>query len=68
METMYSTTQAGYQAWLADGNVGTFENFLEAQVKVTDKQHLIEKIVTELKEMSLSDLKEILGNIRNRNF
>lgn len=68
METMYSTTQAGYQGWLADGNEGTFEDFLEEQAKVSDKQHLIKTILAELKEMNITELKEILGNIRNSNF
>lgn len=68
IETMYSITQAGYQGWLADGNKGSFENFLEAQAKVSDKQYLIEKIVAELQKMSITNLKEILDVIYDRNF
>lgn len=68
IETMYSMTEAGYQGWLADGNKGSFENFLEAQAKVSDKQYLIEKILAELKQMSITNLKEILDVIYDRNF
>lgn len=68
METIYSITQAGYQGWLADGNNGSFENFLEAQAKVSDKQYLIEKILAELKRMSITDLKEILEMIYDGRF
>ncbi len=68
IETIYSITQAGYQGWLADGNKGSFENFLEAQAKISDKQHLIEKIVAALKQMSISELKELLDVIYDRNF
>ena len=67
-ETMYSLTQAGYQGWLADGNRGTFENFLEAQAKVSDKQYLIEKILAELKGMNILELKELLDVIYDSNF
>ena len=38
IDTIYSITQAGYQGWLADGNKGTLEDFLEAQEKVSDKE------------------------------
>ncbi len=68
IETIYSITQAGYQGWLADGNRGSFENFLEAQAKVSDKQYLIEKILAELKGMNITELKEILDVIYDRNF
>lgn len=68
IETMYSITEPGYQAWLADGNKGSFENFLEAQAKVSDKQYLIELILAELKKMSITDLKQILDVIYDRNF
>lgn len=68
IETIYSITQAGYQGWLADGNKGAFEDFLEDQAKISDKQHLIEKIVAELKQMKITELKELLEIIYARNF
>jgi len=55
-------------AWLEDGNEGTYEDFLQDQAKVSDKEHLIKKIEAELYEMSLKELKEILEMIRDRNF
>ena len=68
MDIIYSTTQAGYRAWLDDGNQGTYEDFLQDQAKVSDKKHLIETIVGELEEMSLEELKELLEAIRDKNF
>ena len=68
IDTMYSTTQAGYQGWLADRNKGSFEDFLGTQAKVSDKKYLIEKIVAGLKDMSISELKELLDSIYDRNF
>ena len=68
MDISYSMTQPGYRAWLEDGNEGTFENFLQDQAKVSNKEHLIETIVGELEEMSLEELRELLEAIRDRNF
>ena len=68
MDVTYSLTQPGYRAWLDDGNEGSFEDFLQDQAKVNDKEYLIEKIEAELYEMSLEELKEILEVIRDRNF
>ena len=68
IDLIYSMTEPGYQGWLADGNKGSFENFLEAQAKVSDKKYLIEKIVAELKEMNITELKELLDVIYDRNF
>ena len=68
MDVTYSMTQAGYRAWFEDGNQGTFEDFLQDQAKVSNKEHIIETIVGELEQMSLEELKEILEIIRDRNF
>ena len=68
MDISYSMTEAGYRAWLEDGNKGTFEDFLQDQAKVSNREHLIEKIATELNEMSLEELKELLEAIYNKNF
>lgn len=61
-------TEPGYRAWLDDGNEGTFEDFLQDQAKLSNKEHLIETIVGELEEMSLEELRELLEAIRDRNF
>ena len=68
MDVSYSMTEPGYRAWLEDGNEGTFEDFLQDQAKVSNKEHLIETIVGELEEMSLEELRELLEAIRDRNF
>jgi len=68
MDITYSMTQPGYRAWLEDGNEGTFEDFLQDQAKVSDKEHIIQTIVGELEEMSLEELRELLEAIRDRNF
>lgn len=68
MEVSYSMTEPGYRAWLDDGNEGTFEDFLQDQAKLGNKEHLIETIVGELEEMSLEELRELLEAIRDRNF
>jgi len=68
MDTSYSITEPGYQGWLADGNKGSFEDFLEAQAKVSDKEYLIETILAELKEMNITELKEILEMIYDGRF
>jgi len=68
MDIAYSMTQPGYRAWLEDGNEGTFEDFLQDQAKLSNKEHLIETIVGELEEMSLEELRELLEAIRDRNF
>ena len=68
MDISYSMTEPGYRAWLDDGNEGTFEDFLQDQAKLSNKEHLIETIVGELEEMSLEELRELLEAIRDRNF
>ena len=68
MDVSYSMTQAGYQAWLEDGNNGSFGDFLQDQARVSNKEYLIETILGELKKMSLEELKELLEAIRDRNF
>jgi len=68
MDVSYSMTEPGYRAWLDDGNEGTFEDFLQDQAKLSNKEHLIETIVGELEEMSLEELRELLEAIRDRNF
>ncbi len=68
MDVSYSMTEPGYRAWLEDGNEGTFEDFLQDQAKLSNKEHLIETIVGELEEMSLEELRELLEAIRDRNF
>ena len=67
MDVIYSKTQAGYRAWLEDGNEGTYEDFLQGQAKVSDKKHLIEKIEAELNEI-LEEVKDLLEAIYNKNF
>lgn len=47
MDVTYSLTQPGYRAWLEDGNEGTYEDFLQDQARVSDKEHIINTIVDE---------------------
>ncbi len=61
----YSSSVAGYEAWLEDGNVGTFEEFRE-QVKIGSKQYLRDKIVLLLNGMSVEELQEVLEIITER--
>ena len=68
MDVSYGMTEPGYRAWLDDGNEGTFDDFLQDQAKLSNKEHLIETIVGELEEMSLEELRELLEAIRDRNF
>ena len=49
MDVSYSMTEPGYRAWLDDGNEGTFEDFLQDQAKLSNKEHLIETIVGEFR-------------------
>lgn len=64
----YSVSDAGYQAWLADGHKGSFEAFLESQARIHNKEYIIEQILAELSEMSVTELGRILENLRDRNF
>ena len=68
MNVSYSMTEPGYRAWLDDGNEGTFENFLQDQAKINNKQCIIQEILAELEEMSLEELRELLEAKRDRNF
>ena len=68
MNIAYSVTEPGYRAWLEDGNQGSFEDFLQDQARMSNKEWLIEKILAELNRMSLEELKELLEAIRGRNF
>lgn len=61
----YSSSVAGYEAWLEDGNIGTLEDFRE-EVRVGSKQYLRDKIVLLLNGMSVEGLKEVLEIIRER--
>lgn len=64
----YSVSDAGYQAWLADGHQGSFEAFLESQARINNKEYIIQQIFAELSEMSVTELGRILENLRDRNF
>ena len=68
MNVSYSMTEPGYRAWLDDGNEGTFENFLQDQAKINNKQCIIQEILAELEEMNLEELRELLEAKRDRNF
>ena len=67
-DILYSMSGPGYEAWLADGHKGTFEDFLESQSLVSDKEWMIEKILAELLEMSLAELKKVFELIRDKKF
>ena len=60
--------EPGCRAWVDDGNEGTFENFLQDQAKINNKQCIIQEILAELEEMSLEELRELLEAKRDRNF
>ena len=64
----YSISEAGYRAWLADGHSGSFEAFLESQSRIAEKEYIIQQILTELLDMSMTELTGILENLRDRNF
>lgn len=68
MDISYSMTEPGYRAWLEDGNKGSFEDFLQDQVRMSNKEWLIEKILAELNRMNLEELKQLLEAIYDRNF
>ena len=68
MNVSYSMTEPGCRAWVDDGNEGTFENFLQDQAKINNKQCIIQEILAELEEMSLEELRELLEAKRDRNF
>ena len=68
MDIAYSPTQPGYDAWLADGNEGSFEDFLQDCASVSNKEHILEEIVKELEDMDMKELRELLEVIRDRNF
>lgn len=60
----YSPTQAGYEAWLEDGNIGNFEDFLEECVKFVGREVVIKSIMKELDKLSKEELEEALAFIQ----
>jgi len=60
----YSPTRQGYEAWLDDGNVGSYQDFLKQCKAITSKDELIEIILDELQDMSVKELQEILREVR----
>lgn len=68
IDIAYSITGSGYEAWLTDGNKGSFEKFLEAQARINDREYILEEIFRELKDMTLTELKGLLEMLRDRGF
>jgi len=60
----YSPTLAGYRAWLENGNVGNIEEFIEECGKASEKEMMMNEIMSELKNLSLEELKEVLSFTR----
>lgn len=67
-EVAYSTTQAGYRAWIEDGNTGTFEDFLGKQAELTRKERLIQLIFFELEDLTAEELQQVLEIVTARAF
>lgn len=61
----YAPTIPGYKAWVADGNVGEFTDFISRIVKKSRRQ-LIEEIVYEIQDLNSEQLKRVLDIIINR--
>lgn len=67
-EVAYSPTKAGYEGWLYDNHVGTFEEFLEDMAKLTQKERLTKAILYELEDLTPDEIRRVLEMIRGREF
>lgn len=57
----YSLTRAGYRAWLYNGNIGSFEEFLKQQ---REREELITDIYECLRPLNTKELQEVLEYIK----
>lgn len=62
--TLYSLTNAGYRAWLDDGNKGSYSEFLMTQ---TTREKAINLIQDKIKYLSTRDLFALIKHI-NKNY
>ena len=60
----YSPTYAGYQAWLADGNTGTYNEFIELWAGAS-REEIIADIVELLGQLNTRELREVLEFIKS---
>jgi len=60
----YSPTYSGYQAWLADGNTGTFDQFMELWAGA-QREEIIADIVELLSQLDTKELMEVLEFIKS---
>jgi len=63
-EYRYSPTYSGYQAWLADGNTGTFDQFMELWAGA-QREEIIADIVELLGQLDTKELMEVLEFIKS---
>lgn len=63
----YSPTRSGYEAWLWNGNKGTFEDFLELWGKAT-REDLIADIYELIQELSSEQIREVFDYIETNYF
>jgi len=56
----YSISRSGYDAWLEDGHVGEYQDFIE---KEGGKSELIDEINVYLETMSIPELVKLLKQI-----
>ena len=63
-EYRYSPTYSGYQAWLADGNTGTYNEFIELWAGAS-REEIIADIVELLGQLNTRELREVLEFIKS---
>lgn len=63
----YAPTMAGYEAWLADGNVGEFTDFI-GRIVVKGRRQLIAEIFELIQELNAEELQRVMDIILNREF
>ncbi len=60
----YSPTQAGYRAWLEDGNKGTFQDFI--RTLRAKKEPLIKEINAVLNNLTVAELEHVWAYLMRR--
>mgnify|MGYP000595480244 CR=1 FL=1 len=63
----YSPTPSGYRAWLADGNTGTYDEFMELWAGA-QRGEIIADIVEHLQQLNTRELMEVLEFIKSNYF
>jgi len=63
----YSPTYSGYQAWLADGNTGTYDEFIELWAGAS-REEIIADIMEHLQQLNTKELREVLEFIESNYF